>query len=131
MKKVTAEELALELNNFKAEDSFTRGVIKLAKDSNLVIVSAIGDDTIVFHGAITDDFDLFHGGQIFMAKEGNEYIPYLKQNESKSRKLIEVFWSGNGLFKWKFLTLIKHSTYDLRKDNRSFCKGIIFNLNDV
>lgn len=129
--KVTSDELAKKLNNFNSEDSFTRGVIKLAKDSNLVIVSAIGNDTIVFHGAITDDFDLFHGGQIFMAKEGDEYIPYLKQNALKNRKLIEVFWNKNGLFKWKFLTLIKHSTYDLKKDGRSFCKGIIFNINDI
>lgn len=131
MQKITAAELAIQLNGFNVEDSFTRNVIKLAKDSNLVIVSAIGDDTITFSGAVTDEFDLLHGGQIFMAKEGDEYIPYTKQSKDKSRKVIEVFWNRHGLFRWKFLTLITHSVYDLKKEGRSFCKGIIFNVNDI
>lgn len=131
MSKVTAEELAKELNGFDVNDSFTKSVINTAKYSNLVIVSAIGDDTIIFSGSLKDEFDLLHGGQIFMAKEGGEYIPYKKQSQDKSRKVIEVFWDKHSLFKWKFLTLIKHVTYDLRKDGRSFCKGIIFSLNDV
>lgn len=134
--KVTAEELAKQLNGFDISDNFTKGVINIAKNSNLVIVSAIGDDTIIFSGSLKDEFDLLHGGQIFMSKEkgiggSDEFIPYLKQSVKKDRKLIEVFWNKNGLFKWKFLTLIKHSTYDLKSNGRSFCKGIIFNLNDI
>jgi hypothetical protein len=131
MSKVTAEELAKELNGFDVNDSFTKSVINTAKYSNLVIVSAIGDDTIIFSGSLKDEFDLLHGGQIFMAKEGDEYVPYTKQCPNKSRKVIEVFWDKHSLFKWKFLTLIKHVTYDLKKDGKSFCKGIIFSLNDV
>lgn len=129
--KITADELAKQLNGFDVNDSFTKGVINLAKNSNLVIVSAIGDDTIIFSGSLKDEFDLLHGGQIFMAKEGDEYIPYLRQSQDKSRKVIEVFWDRHSLFKWKFLTLIKHVTYDIRKDGKSFCKGIIFSLNDI
>jgi len=129
--KITAEELAKELNGFDVADRFTKGVINLAKNSNLVIVSAIGDDTIIFSGSLKDEFDLLHGGQIFMAKEGDEYVPYTKQDINKSRKVIEVFWDKHSLFKWKFLTLIKHVQYDLKKDGRSFCKGIVFSLNDV
>ena len=131
MGKITAEELAKELNGFDVNDSFTKRVINTAKYNNLVIVSAIGDDTIIFSGSLKDEFDLLHGGQIFMAKEGDEYVPYTKQDANKSRKVIEVFWDKHSLFKWKFLTRIKHVTYDLRKDGKSFCKGIIFNLNDV
>jgi len=129
--KITADELAKQLNGFDVNDSFTKAVINLAKNSNLVIVSAIGDDTIIFSGSLKDEFDLLHGGQIFMAKEDNEYVPYTKQNKDKTRKVIEVFWDKHAVFKWKFLTLIKHSTYDIKKDGRSFCKGIIFNLNDI
>lgn len=131
MSKISAEELAKQLNGFDVNDSFTKSVINIAKNSNLVIVSAIGDDTIIFSGSLKDEFDLLHGGQIFMAKEGGEYIPYKKQSQDKSRKVIEVFWDKHSVFKWKFLTLIKHVTYDLKKDGRSFCKGIIFNLNDI
>jgi len=129
--KITADELAKQLNGFDVNDSFTKAVINLAKNSNLVIVSAIGDDTIIFSGSLKDEFDLLHGGQIFMAREDNESIPYTKQSKDKTRKVIEVFWDKHAVFKWKFLTLIKHSTYDIKKDGRSFCKGIIFNLNDI
>ncbi len=131
MQRVTAEELASKLNGFDIEVKFTRNVIKLAKDSDLIIVSAIGDDTIRFSGALTDEFDLRHGGQIFMDKEGNEYIPYLRQNQNNTRKIIKVFWDGKSLFRWKFLTLIKHVTYDLKREGKCFCKGIIFNINDI
>lgn len=131
MMKITADELAKQLNGFDVNDSFTKAVINIAKNSNLVIVSAIGDDTIIFSGSLKDEFDLLHGGQIFMAREDNECIPYTKQSKDKTRKVIEVFWDKHAVFKWKFLTLIKHSTYDIKKDGRSFCKGIIFNLNDI
>ncbi len=68
MSKVTAEELAKQLNGFDVDDSFTKSVINSAKYSNLVIVSAIGDDTIIFSGSLKDEFDLFHFGQIVMVK---------------------------------------------------------------
>ena len=129
MTKVTSQELSELLNGFHVEEKFTRYIVKLAKDSGLVIVATIGDDTVTFSGAITDEFDMFHGGKIFLCKD--ELIPYTRNNEEKTRKSIEAFWDKNSLFKWKFLTLIKHTTYDLKKGGRSFCKGIIFNLNDV
>lgn len=131
MKTITSVELSELLNGFNVEDKFTRNIVKIAKDSNLVIVSAIGDDTITFSGALTDEFDLLHGGMIFLSKEDGEYLPYLRQNKDKTRSAIEVFWEKHSYFKWKFLTLIKHTTYDLKKDNKNFCKGIIFNLNDI
>jgi len=130
-KRITAQEVATLLNNFNSEDNFTRNILSLAKNNRIIIVSAQGDDTILFNGALTDEFELFKGGNIFMAKEGNEYLGYLKQSSDCSRKKIEVFWNKNGLFKWKFLTLIKHFTYDLKRDGRSFCKGIVFSLDDI
>ena len=82
MIKVSAEELAIELNGFDISDRFTSGLVKLAKNSNLIIISALGNDTVILSGAVTDEFDLLHGGQIFMAKEDNECIPYTKNNAS-------------------------------------------------
>lgn len=142
MQIITSEGLAKSLDNFNAEDRFTRSVIKLAKDNNLIIVSAIGNDTITFNGALTDEFELFKGGDIFMAKEvfvptieGHkeiiEYVPYLKQSEKKDRIRINVFWEKNRLYTWKFLTIIPHAKFTIKKDNKYFCQGIIFSLNDI
>lgn len=131
MAKLTTEELSLLINGSKSEDRFTKYVIKMAKDNNLVIVYTIGDDTVMFCGAVTDEFDMLHGGKIFLAIEDGECIPYTKNNASKTRKVIEVFWENHSFYKWKFLTLIKHSCYDLKKDNKNFCKGIVFSLDSI
>jgi len=150
MNTTTSKALADSLNGFNAEDSFTKNVIRLAKDSKLVIVSAIGDDTITLCGGITDEFYLVKGGDIFIAKETIpehpyigcdgvkcveksyiDYVPYIKQNEAKSRKRITVIWEEYRFFTWKFITTIPHSTFDMKKNGKNFCKGIVFSLTDI
>jgi hypothetical protein len=131
MQKVSTQELASLLNGFDADDRFTRSVVKLAKDSGLIIISALGNDTVILSGAVTDEFDLLHGGQIFISNDNNECMPYTKNNADKTRKQIEVFWEEHSYYKWKFLTLIKHSTYDLKKGGKPFCKGIIFSVTSI
>lgn len=131
MHKITAEELALSLNCHNLEEGFTKYIINLARNSNLVIVSAIGDDTIVFSGALKDEFDLLHGGQIFLDKEDNECTSYTRQNVDKTRKKIEVLWDKHSYCKWKFITLIKHSTYNLNRGGKGFCKGFIFSTDSI
>lgn len=128
MEVVTAEELSKRLHIHNSEDKFTRCVINLAKNSNLIIVSAIGNDTIVFNGALTEEFDLFKGGKIFIDKDG---LAYTKQCANNLRKPIEAFWEEYRMFVWKFLTIIPHSKYCLKKDGKNFCQGIIFNLKDI
>lgn len=146
MTPTTSEELAKSLHPWNFEDSFTKHVCRTAKENNLIIVSAIGNDTITFTGALTDEFYLVKGGNIFMAKEtvpaiyedGRilhkeyvEYVPYKKQGVNNDRKKIEIFWEEYKLFTWKFLTLIPHHTFEIKKNNKNFCKGIVFSLNDI
>lgn len=128
METITSAELAAKLDGHNTEDKFTRYVIKLAKDSDLVIVSCVGNDTVVFNGAMTEDFDLFRGGKIFMDKDG---LAYTKQCVNKRRKPIEAFWEEYKLYTWKFLTLIPHEKYVIKKNSKNWCQGIIFSMNDV
>jgi len=146
----TSEELAKSLNNRDSSDPYTKYVVKTAKENGLVIVSAIGDDTITLCGGITDEFYLVKGGDIFIAKEVvaernyigsdgikrveksyTEYIPYVKQNEAKTRKKINVFWEEHRLFTWKFLTTIPNHTFDIKCNGKNFCKGMVFSLKDI
>lgn len=145
MNITTSELLAKSLNGIETED-YTKNVIRLAKDSKLVIVSAIGDDTITFCGAITDEFYLVKGGDIFIAKEEvpatsyagkilekayTDYVPYRKQSVNNDRKKINVFWEERAYFTWKFITTIPHNMFDIKKNGKNFCKGIVFSLNDI
>lgn len=125
----TAAELAELLNNFNIEDSFTKHAIKIAKDNNLVIITAISNDTITLSGSLVDEFDMLNGGGIFMAREGEEYIPFTKM--APGRKKIEVFFEKYKLYNWKFVTLIPHSTFDVKRNGKCYCKAIVFSLNYI
>lgn len=122
---VTHKELVLLINGHNHEDKMTKFVMKTARENNLVIVSAIGDDTIQFDGAFKDEVDLFRGGQIFLEKDGI----YTKMRDG--RKVINVFWEENRLFLWKFLTLVPHSKFVIKKNNKNWCEGIVICLNDI
>lgn len=122
------QELASQINNFNAEDKFTKFILKEAKNKNLVIITSIGDDTVVLNGALTEEFDLFHGGSIFIDKDE---LAYKKQSVLNDRKKIDCIWEKNRLFTWKFMTKIPHSKFCFRRNNRSYCEGIVFCLNDI
>lgn len=128
---MTSLELSTELNGRDADDKFTRYVVKISKENKLVIVTAIGRDTVFFNGAITEEFDLFKGGAIYLIKEGNEYVAYTKQSDKGDRKKIEAFYESSRIFQWSFRTLIPHSTFDVKKGDKNFCKAIVFSLEDV
>lgn len=127
MELITPEILAKELDNRVYDDKLTKYVIKLAKDNNLVIVSAIGDDVIQFSGFIKDEVDCFRGGNIYLDKDG----VYTKQSIENSRKIIQVLWEKQRLYTWKFITKIPHQTFSIKKDGKNFCLGIVFKMNNI
>jgi hypothetical protein len=125
MQTTTYEELAKLINGHNYEDSFTKYVMKIARDNSLVIVSAIGDDTIQFDGAFHDEIDLFRGGDVYVTEEGI----FTKPKEGRIK--INVFWEDRGLCVWKFLTIIPHYKFIINKDSRRWCEGIVFCLKDL
>jgi|SRR6478609_1717626 len=127
MELITPEELAKQLDGRDYDDKMTKYVIKLARDSGLVIVSAIGDDVIQFSGFIKDEVDCFRGGNIYMDKDGT----YTKQSSDNSRKIIQVLWEQHRLYIWKFITKIPHNTYSIKRDGKNFCLGMVFSMKDI
>lgn len=127
MEITTTEALAKLLDGHNLEEGMTKFVLKIARENKLVIVSAIGDDVVVFNGAFSDEVDCFRGGKIFMDKDGT----YTKQSLDRTRKEINVFWEKNRTYLWKFLTLIPHHKYSIKREGRNFCEGIIFSMNDI
>ena len=125
MQPTTYEELAKLINIHNYEDSFTKYVMKIARENNLVIVSAVGDDTVQFDGAFHDEIDLFRGGEVYVTEEGI----FTRPKEGRSR--IDVFWEDRGLCVWKFLTIIPHSKFIINRGNKKWCEGIVFCLNDL
>lgn len=125
MQVITYEELAKLINGHNQEDKLTKYVMKIARDNNLVIVSAIGDDTISFDGAFHDEADLFRGGDVYIAEDG----VYTKPKEGRVK--INVFWEDKGLCVWKFLTVIPHSKFIVNRNGKKWCEGIVFDLKKI
>jgi hypothetical protein len=125
MSTVTYEELAKLINGHNHDDSFTKYVMKMARENNLVIVSAIGDDTIQFDGAFHDEIDLFRGGAVYVTEEGI----FTKPKEGRFK--IDVFWEDRGLCVWKFLTTIPNTKFNINKSKKKWCEGMVFCLNDL
>ena len=121
----TYQELAMLINGHNHDDSFTKYVMKIARENSLVIVSAIGDDTIQFDGAFHDEIDLFRGGAVYVTEEGI----FTKPKEGRFK--IDVFWEDKGLCVWKFLTTIPNTKFNINKSKKKWCEGIVFCLNDL
>ena len=122
---VTYEELAKLINGHNFEDKMTKYVMKVARDNNLVILSAIGNDTIELNGIIHDEIDLLHGGKIFMEEDG----AYTRPGEN--RVVINSFWDGTKTCMWTFLTKIPHAKFTINKNNKRWCEGIVFKLDNL
>lgn len=126
MEVVTYTQLAQLIDCHNHEDKMTKYVVKTARDNNLIIMMAVGDnDTIQFDGAFFDEADLHKGGDVFIAKDG----VYTKSGEG--RKKINVFWEEHRIFLWRFLTNIPHEKFTVKKCGKNWCQGIVFSLNDV
>jgi hypothetical protein len=125
--KFTAKQLAEQLNNHNYDDSFTKYVLKTAKDNKLVIVTATGLDCVTFIGAIEDEADCYMGGELFLDKE---YV-YTRQSKEKDRKPILSIYDKKSVYVWKFMTKIPHSKFIVLKDGKRWCEAIIFCIDDI
>jgi len=132
MAKVTHSELAkiiLEKGECNSEDSFTKHLLKIARDSRLVILTAIGDDVLSFQGFFKDEADCLKGGDLYLRMEDDECVVYTKKKEGC--KKIQSFWEEYRVFKWRFITLIPHSKFAVNKGGKKWCESIIFSVDDI
>lgn len=125
MQRTTYEDLAKLITGHNYDDSFTKYVMKIARENNLVIVSAVGDDTVQFDGTFHDEIDLFRGGNVYVTSEGIFTKP------KDGRVKINVFWEDKGLCVWKFITTIPHSKFNINRNGKKWCEGIVFSLSNL
>ncbi len=130
--KVTHSELAQIIKNngdCNYEDSFTKGLLKIARDSRLVILTTIGDDVLSFQGFFKDEADGYKGCDLYLRMEDGECFVYTKKKEGC--KKISAFWEEYRVYKWRFLTLIPHSKFVVKRNGKNFSESIIFSVDDI
>lgn len=112
---------------------FTKEEIQIAKDNGFVIVYGASDDLMEFDGAIYAEADCHDGGKVYFDKTGA-----IIDEEFPKSKCIEAFWcdydnkdENGGLIAWAYKTDIPHETFMIYDDGESYCKAIVFSVENV
>lgn len=112
-----------------ARSVFSKEEIKAAKEKGFVIVTGASDDLIEFRGAIEDEGDCFEGGNVYFTKDGVKY-------EEQAANVIKVLWcketdNYGTIIPWTYETDISHETFDVIRDGRVYCRGMVFSIENV
>ena len=132
MSKVTHADLVQMIKDngdCNYEDKFTKHLLKVARDNRLVILTTIGDDVLSFQGFFKDEADGYKGSDLYLRMEDGECIVYTKKREGC--KKISAFWEEYRVYKWRFLTLIPHSKFVVKRNGKNFSESIIFSVDDI
>lgn len=111
---------------------FTKEELQIAKDNGFVIVYGASDDLMEFCGAIYDEGGCFDGGDVFLDRNG------VSQDGTERSNCVTALWcddeikdENGGLITWTYKTDIPHETFMIYDDGESYCRGIVFNIENV
>lgn len=138
---MTKETFAAQLNGREYGNELESSEEKLAKDNGLVVVFGYSDDNTEFRGAIYEEVGSCDGAEIEFTKSGlfkdeEDDEVLAKYNAPVIFNKIEAVWApkdekGSVYASWIYKTEIPHVTFDIMEDGELFCRGIVFNLNDL
>ena len=112
---------------------FTKEELQIAKDNGFVIVCGASDDLMEFEGAICEECGCFDGGEVWFNRNGVVDAP-----ATTGDRCIEALWCDNGardengeIITWTYKTDIPHETFMIYEDEETYCRGIVFSINDL
>lgn len=127
---MTLKEFSERLNGteYNGYQIFSKEDIGIAKENGFVIVTGASDDLMELEGAIEDEAGCFDGGKVYISKRGVE--------EQKTKNMIEVLWcqaedENGAVIPWAYETKIPHETFLVMDAGEVYCRGIVFDVNDV
>ncbi len=120
-----AKYFAERLDGREYGDEISYAEEKLAKENGIVIVFGYSDDNIEFRGSIDDELGCFNGGDFYVSKSGDV------SGENKTGRLIRAVWCGPSGASWEYETDIPHETFNIYEDGEFFCRGIVFEMQDI
>lgn len=132
------QKLAEMLNGMQYNSHIDMDIIELAKSFGYVIIYGHSDDLMEICGAIDGEVNCFEGGEAYFLHSnllefvcGEEYpeCPYI-QKCIKDAHVVKAIWD-NGEYAWTYETTIPHVTFDIMEDEEKYCRGIIFDINDI
>lgn len=131
------QEVAEKLNGVQYREEgkiLTLEFCKLLRENGIVVVRGASDDLIEFDGAISDEYG---ADTIYLDSDGviesecdEPDCPYFKRL-LKNAECITPEWYKHDEYGWTYKTKIPHVTFDVFDDDEKYCRGIVFNLNNL
>lgn len=136
---MTKEELAARLNGRQMGEEITNAEEALANTSGLVVLFGYSDDNAEFRGAIHGEEDCYNSnvtnllvGKTGILDAGHEAECGCKYCGfdvlKKQAKVIKATFGKDG---WSYETAIPHATFDVLEGGDTFCRGIVFSVEDL
>ena len=128
---MTKKELAEKLDGIQYTElircGIDRNIWEEAVRNRLVFVHGASDDLIEFGGAISDEGGCFDGGTVYFDEDG--------VCDSGAYE-IEALWcekkaSDGSYISWTYETDIPHEEFKVYEDEKVYCIGIVFSLDDL
>lgn len=134
------EDLANRICGIAYPCRIHKDLIRIAKDSGLVIVYGASDDLMEFKGAATEEIGCYNGGTALVDAQGvlpdresidddDELKEYFQRKTNA--KPIEALWCEEDGYSWTYKTDIPHATFEVNEDGGTYCRGIVFSLADL
>lgn len=135
---MTKQELAQMLNGMQYNDTIDIDLLKLAKEYEFIIVYGHSDDLMIISGAVEGSVDCYGGGEVYFLHGDllefpcNDEYPECQyiQKCIKDAYSVKAIW-GNSEYSWIYETKIPHVIFDIMEDEEKYCRGIIFDLEDI
>ncbi|MHC1722479.1 MAG: hypothetical protein AB9836_04640 [Aminipila sp.] len=126
-KSVGSKDIAKKLDGRQYGAEITKEEEKLVKELGLVVAFGASDDLMEFRGAIDDEAGCFDGGIVNIDKTG---AINADADDQKLKYSIEALWC-DGQYTWSYKTDIPHETFSIYEDDKKYCLGIVFSINDL
>lgn len=132
------EQLAEKLNGVQYGDETNMEIEREARESKLVIVFGASDDLIEFRGAINDEASglspalVDHKGLLperEQISDDAELEVFFARR--KTARTIEPLWCKEAGYSWTYKTDIPHATFIVEEDGDTYCRGIVFALQEL
>lgn len=128
-------ELAKLLDGRDRGEEITRAEIRMADKLGFTVVFGYSDDNAELVGAIDEEIGCFGGSVIYL--DGQQTLAGCEEECSHWRlakekcKTITAVWDDGSGISWTYETDIPHAEFDIMEDGNVYCRGIVFDINNL
>jgi hypothetical protein len=139
---MTTKEIAKQLDGAEYPFDVPKGLAVQAKEAGIVIVCGASDDLMEFYGAFRDEVGAYDGTTVTITPTGLQMSwQDVLETQSKDKirawfasegkgSVIEAIWDKDG-YSFQYKTNIPHETFEVMEDGDTYCRGIVFRLEDL